>query len=358
MLGALLGDASRRSRSYSGRHSSAAPGAFPTFDEFDDDYLDDALEGDALLSDGAGGAGGRRSGARRVSSLGGALSDGLADGLEEYELDGFGGGAAAVRAADDPFDEEVSPLLASPGGVAGGGRGGARGGRRGRGGGAAEAGSFEDDAADIASAASGLELLRVRSSSRRRDAGVGGAPGLHAASAAYKLQEKLQESMEALEVMANLQAEQLQYMEDHALRKLDAQDTQIADVQDDLDTKRAHLEQLKTLMAGYWETGDDSLVPPMLSLAGFTKTEAARIARHREALADAGWPMVLVDAWDDVADAAARDRWWASAGPRLAALRASGALSAEGAAAGRTWRREAPARGARTWALSGPRAGR
>ena len=110
----------------------------------------------------------------------------------------------------------------------------------------------------------------------------------YAASAAYKLQEKLQESMEALEVMANLQAEQLQYMEDHALRKLDAQDTQIADVQDDLDTKRAHLEQLKTLMAGYWETGDDSLVPPMLSLAGFTKTEAARIARHREALADAG----------------------------------------------------------------------
>ena len=49
-----------------------------------------------------------------------------------------------------------------------------------------------------------------------------------------------------------------------------------------------------------------------------------------EALADAGWPMVLVDAWDDVADAAARDRWWASAGPRLAALRASGALSAAG----------------------------
>ena len=74
--------------------------------------------------------------------------------------------------------------------------------------------------------------------------------GKYAASAAYALQEKLQESMEALEVMANLQAEQLQYMEDHALRKLDAQDTQIADVQDDLDTKRAHLEQLKTLMAG------------------------------------------------------------------------------------------------------------
>ena len=40
--------------------------------------------------------------------------------------------------------------------------------------------------------------------------------GKYAASAAYKLQEKLQESMEALEVMANLQAEQLQYMEDHA----------------------------------------------------------------------------------------------------------------------------------------------
>ena len=95
--------------------------------------------------------------------------------------------------------------------------------------------------------------------------------GKYAASAAYALQEKLQESMEALEVMANLQAEQLQYMEDHALRKLDAQDTQIADVQDDLDTKRAHLTQLKTLMAGYWETGDDSLVPPMLSLAASPK---------------------------------------------------------------------------------------
>ena len=112
--------------------------------------------------------------------------------------------------------------------------------------------------------------------------------GKYAASAAYALQEKLQESMEALEVMANLQAEQLQYMEDHALRKLDAQDTQIADVQDDLDTKRAHLTQLKTLMAGYWETGDDSLVPPMLSLAGFKKTEALQIASHRERLADAG----------------------------------------------------------------------
>ena len=112
--------------------------------------------------------------------------------------------------------------------------------------------------------------------------------GKYAASAAYKLQEKLQESMEALEVMANLQAEQLQYMEDHALRKLDAQDTQIADVQDDLDVKRAHLAQLKTLMKGYWETGDDSLVPPMLSLAGFSKKEAIAIDASRESLATAG----------------------------------------------------------------------
>jgi hypothetical protein len=112
--------------------------------------------------------------------------------------------------------------------------------------------------------------------------------GKYAASAAYKLQEKLQESMEALEVMANLQAEQLQYMEDHALRKLDAQDTQIADVQDDLDVKRAHLAQLKTLMKGYWETGDDSLVPPMLSLAGFSKKEAVAIDASRESLATAG----------------------------------------------------------------------
>jgi hypothetical protein len=55
-----------------------------------------------------------------------------------------------------------------------------------------------------------------------------------AASEAYALREKLQESQEALQVAANLQAEQLQYLEDNALAKLTALDQQIGDVADDL----------------------------------------------------------------------------------------------------------------------------
>ena len=88
--------------------------------------------------------------------------------------------------------------------------------------------------------------------------------GKYQASQAYKLQERLQECMEALEVAANLQAEQLQYLEDNALKKLTTMDDQIADVQDDLDIKCEHLAQLKTIMKSYWEKGDEALLPIMV----------------------------------------------------------------------------------------------
>ena len=50
-------------------------------------------------------------------------------------------------------------------------------------------------------------------------------------SAAYALREQLQECMEALEVASNLQGEQLQYLERHALSKLEELDDQMCDVQ-------------------------------------------------------------------------------------------------------------------------------
>ena len=102
-----------------------------------------------------------------------------------------------------------------------------------------------------------------------------------AASEAYALRERLQESMEALQVAANLQAEQLQYLEDNALKKLDAMDDQIADVQDDLDVKCAHHGQLKDILRAFLEKGDDTLVPILVSLAGFSHAEATAIREER-----------------------------------------------------------------------------
>ena len=102
-----------------------------------------------------------------------------------------------------------------------------------------------------------------------------------AASEAYALRERLQESMEALQVAANLQAEQLQYLEDNALKKLDAMDDQIVDVQDDLDVKCAHHGQLKDVLRAYLEKGDDTLVPILVSLAGFSHAEATAMREER-----------------------------------------------------------------------------
>ena len=92
-----------------------------------------------------------------------------------------------------------------------------------------------------------------------------------AASEAYALRERLQECTEALQVAANLQAEQLQYLEDNALKKLLALDDQICDVQDDLDTRAHQLEQLRDLLHHYWAAGDERVAPTVASLAGFAR---------------------------------------------------------------------------------------
>ena len=49
-----------------------------------------------------------------------------------------------------------------------------------------------------------------------------------------------------------------------------------------------------------------------------------------EALRSLGWPMVLVRDWDEVTSAEARQAWWDRLSPRLAALRAAGALTSDG----------------------------
>ena len=54
------------------------------------------------------------------------------------------------------------------------------------------------------------------------------------------------------------------YPTDNALKKLEAMDDQIADVQDDLDTKAEHMAQLKRIMKSYWEKGDEALIPIMV----------------------------------------------------------------------------------------------
>tara|TARA_B110000977_G_scaffold72114_2_gene97680 strand:- start:4192 stop:5298 length:1107 start_codon:yes stop_codon:yes gene_type:complete len=87
------------------------------------------------------------------------------------------------------------------------------------------------------------------------------------------LRERLQECTEALQVAGNLQAEQLQYLEDNALKKLTELDLQICDVQDDLDVRSEQLSQLRELMKRYLSTGDEYVLPMILSLAGYTKDQ-------------------------------------------------------------------------------------
>ena len=65
-------------------------------------------------------------------------------------------------------------------------------------------------------------------------------------------------------------------------------DPQIADVQDDFDTKREHLSQLRTIMRRYLLSGDDALVPIMASLAGFTREAAGDLLTSREAYLNRG----------------------------------------------------------------------
>lgn len=47
-------------------------------------------------------------------------------------------------------------------------------------------------------------------------------------------------------------------------------------------------------------------------------------------LRNAGWPMVVVDDWEEVASAANRDLWWTELSPVLYAVRARGALTVDG----------------------------
>ena len=46
-----------------------------------------------------------------------------------------------------------------------------------------------------------------------------------------------------------------------------------------------------------------------------------------EALAAAGWPIIIVDSWDEVLSKEKRDFWWANYHPRLAAIRKHGLLT-------------------------------
>ena len=103
-----------------------------------------------------------------------------------------------------------------------------------------------------------------------------------AASEAYALRERLQECTEALQVAANLQAEQLQYLEDNALKKLLALDDQICDVQDDLDTRAHQLEQLRDLLHHYWAAGDERVAPTVASLAGFARDARTNLFSLKE----------------------------------------------------------------------------
>jgi len=100
-------------------------------------------------------------------------------------------------------------------------------------------------------------------------------------SAAYALEEKLQECMEALEVASHLQGEQLQYLETHALAKLEALDDRLVDVQVSAESKTEHLKQLRTIMERFFVDGDESSVSVLTSLTGFTPNEGKRLVEAR-----------------------------------------------------------------------------
>ena len=100
-------------------------------------------------------------------------------------------------------------------------------------------------------------------------------------SAAYALQEKLQECMEALEVASNLQGEQLQYLEQHALAKLEALDDQICDTQLLAESKSEHLAQLRAIMRRYFVDGDEKAVEVLTSLSGFSAKEGKELVQAR-----------------------------------------------------------------------------
>ena len=86
----------------------------------------------------------------------------------------------------------------------------------------------------------------------------------------YSLEERLQESTEALEVAANLQGEQLQYLEDHALKVLVEKNEKLDDLCYQLETLASHREQAREHLIAFLERSDENVVSILCSLAGFS----------------------------------------------------------------------------------------
>ncbi|CAL6381950.1 unnamed protein product [Bathycoccus prasinos] len=97
----------------------------------------------------------------------------------------------------------------------------------------------------------------------------------------YSLEERLQESTEALEVAANLQGEQLQYLEDHALKVLAKKNEKLDDLVYQLETLASHREQTREHLTAFLERNDETVVSILCSLAGFSSKKAKEIIEHR-----------------------------------------------------------------------------
>ena len=98
----------------------------------------------------------------------------------------------------------------------------------------------------------------------------------------YSLEERLQESTEALEVAANLQGEQLQYLEDHALKVLAKKNEKLDDLVYQLETLASHRDQTREHLTAFLERNDETVVSILCSLAGFSrkKTKIERQNRY------------------------------------------------------------------------------
>ena len=97
----------------------------------------------------------------------------------------------------------------------------------------------------------------------------------------YSLEERLQESTEALEVAANLQGEQLQYLEDHALKVLAEKNEKLDDLCYQLETLASHREQAREHLIAFLERSDENVVSILCSLAGFSSKKTKDIVDGR-----------------------------------------------------------------------------
>ena len=97
----------------------------------------------------------------------------------------------------------------------------------------------------------------------------------------YSLEERLQESTEALEVAANLQGEQLQYLEDHALKVLAKKNEKLDDLVYQLEALASHREQTREHLTAFLERNDETVVSILCSLAGFSSKKTKEIVEHR-----------------------------------------------------------------------------